>query len=131
MRYRDSSICPFRDPRSRPALADPRGNLPRSDAGPSSRDVPGWPSPPSRPRSESIEMIIRIAEMNDPDGLPGFWDVARLEADLSGVIEDSRQLLRPWARPSFALAWHPVDATSDDTRITDRKSTRTLAEVRS
>ena len=28
---------------------------------------------------QSIEMIIRIAEMNDPDGLPGFWDLARLD----------------------------------------------------
>ena len=55
---------------------------------------------------QSIEMIIRIAEMNDPDGLPGFWDLARLHP----VVTDSGQVPTtpgvPVAPASFPLGWH-------------------------
>lgn len=63
---------------------------------------------------QSIEMIIRIAEMNDPDGLPGFWDLARLHpADADGVEADGAAAVT--ANPSsFTLGWHSVDPAWDD-----------------
>jgi hypothetical protein len=61
---------------------------------------------------QSIEMIIRIAEMNDPDGLPGFWDLARLHrADGEEGEEAAAPVV---ATPSsFALAWHSVDGAHE------------------
>jgi len=63
---------------------------------------------------QSIEMIIRIAEMNDPDGLPGFWDLARLHpVDSEGNVEVAAPAVP--ARPSsFPLAWHSVDGAWED-----------------
>jgi hypothetical protein len=63
---------------------------------------------------QSIEMIIRIAEMNDPDGQPGFWDLARVHpVDAEGIPGVTAPAVA--ARPSsFPLAWHSVDLASDD-----------------
>ena len=63
---------------------------------------------------QSIEMIIRIAEMNDPDGLPGFWDLARLDPGAAGAVAETATPLPPVTPATFALAWHAVDAAAEE-----------------
>jgi hypothetical protein len=62
---------------------------------------------------QSIEMIIRIAEMNDPDGLPGFWDLARLDPGAAAAVAEPATLRPPVSPSTFPLAWHSVDAAAD------------------
>lgn len=78
---------------------------------------------------QSIEMIIRIAEMNDPDGLPGFWDLARIEPD-GPSDEELATPTAPLSRTSFTLAWHPVDATADERTQSQMERQRDSREVR-
>ncbi len=62
---------------------------------------------------QSIEMIIRIAEMNDPDGLPGFWDLAGVHP----VEERPPTAATPIATvdgASFSLGWREAEADWDD-----------------
>jgi len=63
---------------------------------------------------QSIEMIIRIAELNDPDGLPGFWDLARLRADEPEPAEPAVGVPAPPGPRSFPLAWHAMDVPADE-----------------
>jgi hypothetical protein len=67
---------------------------------------------------DGIEMVIRAAENNDPDGLPSFWELARLHpTEAPHGHEEIASLTAPEALPSFLLAWHPVDTNWDeDTR---------------
>lgn len=64
---------------------------------------------------QSIEMIIRIAEMNDPDGLPGFWDLARIKPDDRASGDEAPTAAALSASPaSFTLGWHSPDSAWDD-----------------
>ena len=78
---------------------------------------------------QSIEMIIRIAEMNDPDGLPGFWDLARIEPD-GPTDEELATPPAPMSRASFTLAWHPVDAAADELTQSQIERQRGFREFR-
>ena len=80
---------------------------------------------------QSIEMIIRIAEMNDPDGLPGFWDLARLEPTGPEAGEESSTPRPPVSPASFTLAWHPVDAAWDEELQSEGELPRDYREMRS
>jgi hypothetical protein len=63
---------------------------------------------------DGIEMVISAAEHTDPDGLPSFWELARLEPGLVAYAPDvatTSTVSEP--PPSFALAWHPVDTMWD------------------
>jgi hypothetical protein len=62
---------------------------------------------------DGIEMVIRAAEMNDPDGLPGFWDLAKVHADGPAVPEEKTSGDVAAHHNSFELAWHPVDRSWD------------------
>jgi len=62
---------------------------------------------------DGIEMVIRAAEMNDPDGLPGFWDLAKVHSDGPGVPEEEASRNVAASQNSFELAWHPVDGSWD------------------
>jgi hypothetical protein len=79
---------------------------------------------------QSIEMIIRIAEMNDPDGLPGFWDLARLEPAGPEVGEETATPTAPMNPASFTIAWHPVDATGDEELRTQIEAQKAYREAR-
>jgi hypothetical protein len=79
---------------------------------------------------QSIEMIIRIAEMNDPDGLPGFWDLARLQPDSPEAHEATATPPTPPSPASFALAWHPDDAAWDEALRTQIELPRNDREMR-
>jgi hypothetical protein len=80
---------------------------------------------------QSIEMIIRIAEMNDPDGLPGFWDLARLEP--TGPESGEEMATPPSAvgPTTFTLSWHPVDAAWDEELQSQSDLNRAYREMRS
>lgn len=64
---------------------------------------------------DGIEMVIHAAENKDPDGLPSFWDLARLEPEeLGNATEEVPTLTVPETPPHFVLAWHPIDTISDE-----------------
>ena len=60
---------------------------------------------------DGIEMVIHAAANADPEGLPSFWDLARLEpaaAATEPIVIASP--ITPTPLRSFVLGWHPVDA---------------------
>jgi hypothetical protein len=62
-----------------------------------------------------IELVIHAAENDDPDGLPSFWELARIEPD--AVPRDRDGLDAPTVpeyRTSFLLEWHPLDREFDE-----------------
>jgi hypothetical protein len=64
---------------------------------------------------DGIEMVISAAEHSDPDGLPSFWELARLEPALAACaahVAATSTVSEPL--PPFALAWHPVDTMWDE-----------------
>jgi hypothetical protein len=63
---------------------------------------------------DSIKMIVRIAGINDPDGLPGLWDVPH-NHPMEAVTHVETTTPPPHMRPSsFPLAWHAVDTAGDE-----------------
>lgn len=80
---------------------------------------------------QSIEMIIRIAELNDPEGLPGFWDLARLKTD--GPPTPSEEMATGTTlrcRPSFPLAWRAIDEAGDEALRTEIERQKEFRESR-
>jgi len=77
-----------------------------------------------------IEMVIRAAEMADPDGLPGFWDLTRIQPDGAGASESGMVADLPEPSASFALAWHPVDAGDDGELRGEVERQRDFREMR-
>jgi hypothetical protein len=64
---------------------------------------------------DGIELVIHAAENGDPDGLPSFWELARLEPDADTSDRDGLvALAAPEREPSFLLEWHPVDPEYDE-----------------
>lgn len=80
---------------------------------------------------DSLNMIIRAAEITDPDGLPGIWDLARLPHSHEHTPEP---LISPASmsavRPSFPLAWGVVDAAEDEELRSQIELQRTYCESR-
>ena len=62
---------------------------------------------------DGIEMVIRAAEINDPDGAPGFWDLAKVHATGPEMPEEVTARDEMARHNSFELAWHPVDSAWD------------------
>jgi hypothetical protein len=63
---------------------------------------------------DSIQMIVRIAGMNDPDGLPSLWDIPH---DPLVDVPTREETSEPSAvRPpsSFSLGWTAVDPALDE-----------------
>ena len=64
---------------------------------------------------DGVELVIHAAEIGDPDGLPSFWELARLEPD---AVPSQRDELGASTAPepvhSFALEWHPVEPEYDE-----------------
>jgi hypothetical protein len=64
---------------------------------------------------DGIELVIRAAENNDPDGLPSFWELARLKpTEAPDVHVEVASYSAPGSLTSFELAWHPVDTNWDE-----------------
>ena len=64
---------------------------------------------------DAIEMVIHAAENGEPDGLPSFWELARLEPDAEANHGDELGgLTAPVRVPSFRLEWHSVDPECDE-----------------
>ena len=79
---------------------------------------------------QSIEMIIRIAEMNDPEGLPGFWDLARLHPAGPDAGEGTTNPSAATSPDSFKLAWHPIDAPLDEGLRREVESQKAYRDLR-
>ncbi len=57
---------------------------------------------------DSIEMVISAAEMADPDGLPSFWDVARLEPLYQDLMDRTNRLAAPSVPPRSFSPGNPL-----------------------
>jgi hypothetical protein len=71
--------------------------------------------------SAEVERVIDVAEFSDPDGQPGFWELASHrhvypQADAAASITDNATHSH-----SFVVGWHPQDAgpqaTQTDTGV--------------
>ena len=62
---------------------------------------------------DSIRMIVRIAGMTDPDGLPALWDVPHDHPTHAAHPGHAAVAPPPPAPSSFALSWHPVDVGAE------------------
>ncbi len=78
---------------------------------------------------DGIEMVIRAAENPDPDGLPSFWELARLETTEAAASEPVASAV---SRPSesFVLAWHPIDTNWDEEMRRQVEQQRDFREMR-
>ena len=79
---------------------------------------------------DSIEMVIHAAEMADPDALPSFWDLARIEGADTYVSETVASPAAHEGAMSFVLAWQPADAVHEDTARSEVELQRTYRETR-
>jgi hypothetical protein len=79
---------------------------------------------------DSIQMIVRIAGMNDPEGLPGFWDVPHEHPADHTVREEAASSPAPLHPSSFPLAWHAVDGAPDVDLLEEIELQRTYREMR-
>lgn len=57
-----------------------------------------------------VRMIVRIAGMHDPDGLPGLWDVSHDHPATDIPPAEAPAPPPPTPSASFPLSWHSVDA---------------------
>jgi hypothetical protein len=65
-------------------------------------------------QAAEAELIIHAAERSDPEGLPGFWDLARLEHLHPHHAAPAGQDLPEPARPlTFVIGFHPDDERPD------------------
>jgi hypothetical protein len=63
---------------------------------------------------DGIEMVIDAAELTDPDGAPGFWQVARVEPTSTAIRDGTSSPEVRQREASFVLTWHPVDTIADE-----------------
>jgi hypothetical protein len=64
--------------------------------------------------ADGVEMVVRAAAMEDPSGLPGFWDLARLNPVHEDVIEPAESPPSASAPSTFVLHWEPVEPSLVD-----------------
>ena len=78
---------------------------------------------------DCLKMIIRAAEITDPDGFPSIWDLARLPHlpdDATGSLPSAM----PAVRSSFPLSWGTVDSADDAELRSQIELQRTYRESR-
>ena len=66
--------------------------------------------------SAEVERVIDVAESSDPDGHPGFWDLAshgHVDAEADAAVST---VGAPTHSRSFLVGWHPQDADREATR---------------
>lgn len=64
---------------------------------------------------DGIELVIHAAENLDPDGLPSFWELARVEPNEHSTGQACVAALTSRGQvDTFQLEWHQVDETSDE-----------------
>jgi len=75
------------------------------------RDGVPWISVMATPeQSAGVEMIFKAAELNDPDGWPSFWELARVPHPHVEPVpaDEATDTTVVTARPS-PVGWHPPD----------------------
>ncbi len=61
---------------------------------------------------DGLKMIIRAAEITDPDSCPSIWDLARLPHSPDEATEPLSSPI-PAVRSSFPLSWGSFDGAND------------------
>jgi len=65
-------------------------------------------------QAAEAELIINAAERGDPDGLPGFWDLARIEhPHTHHAAEGIQELPEHSESRTFVVGFHPPDERPD------------------
>jgi hypothetical protein len=59
-------------------------------------------------RRMEVEMVLDAAEMADPDGWPGFWDMGRFENVNPSPVE-TVAVVDQNPKHSDPISWHPPD----------------------
>ncbi len=64
-------------------------------------------------RAEEAELLINAAEMTDPDGWPGFWELSQQTHVIASRPEHDDSLEIHQAQTT-AIGWHPPDERAAD-----------------
>ncbi len=64
-----------------------------------------------------VELVIAAAESGDPDGNPGFWDLAR-QKHVYPEPQASASTLPEARSESFVVGWRPLDSEREVTQAT-------------
>jgi hypothetical protein len=60
-------------------------------------------------KKTEVEMIFNAAELNDPDGWPSFWELARVPHPHVEPQPDATATVVATAHPT-PVGWHPIEA---------------------
>jgi len=60
--------------------------------------------------SAEVQRVIDVVESSDPDGHPGFWEMASLQHVHPQAEADARTDGNATHSQSFVVGWHPQDA---------------------
>jgi hypothetical protein len=78
---------------------------------------------------DSIEMIVRIAAMNDPDGLPGLWNLPYDPPVAEAIHKDRAEPSAPRPPSSFSLGWTATDPALDESQRREIELQRAYLEM--